>query len=82
MFLKNLPIRRITFDDSEETEVHKSICLDVKSIMDLYSRLREERTASDKELTHRQIRALDKDINLAVFRLYGLSEQEARVIEL
>jgi hypothetical protein len=82
MFLKNLPIRRIAFDDSEEAGIHRRMCLNVESIMDLYSRLKKERTASGKEIIHRQIKALDKEINLAVFRLYGLSEQEARIIEL
>ena len=82
MFLRNLPIRRIAFNDSEETGVYRHICLDVKSIMDLDSRLQKERTTSGKELIHRQIKALDKEINLAVFKLYRLSEQEARMIEL
>ena len=39
------------------------------------------RTAADKELYQRQIAATDRQIDALVYELYGLAEEEIKIVE-
>jgi hypothetical protein len=53
----------------------------VERMLDLHKRLAETKTGHEKTLLQRQIEATDKQIDALVYELYGLTEEEIRIIE-
>jgi hypothetical protein len=51
------------------------------SISELHRKLRATRTATDKTNIERQIAATDREIDRLVYELYGLTEEEIRIVE-
>jgi hypothetical protein len=48
---------------------------------DLHKRISEVRTEHDKEVLRCQIAATDDEIDRLVYELYGLTEEEIRIVE-
>jgi hypothetical protein len=78
-----LPTCRINFDDPGEKAQHDHIVRLVTEMLELHKeRAEAERTLDDRR--HRlanRIEELDKAIDAAVYMLYGLTEDEIRVVE-
>jgi hypothetical protein len=54
----------------------------VEQMLELHKRLHDAKTtAADRELYQRQIDATDRKIDRLVYDLYGLTEDEIRVVE-
>jgi type I restriction-modification system DNA methylase subunit len=53
----------------------------VNSILDLYGKLSEARTPQEKTGVEREIAATDAQIDRLVFELYGLTEEEIKIVE-
>jgi hypothetical protein len=53
----------------------------VDSMLSLHKQLAKARTSYDQTLLQRQIEATDKQIDQQVYELYGLTEEEIKVIE-
>jgi hypothetical protein len=53
----------------------------VTQMLELHPRLRAAQTAHDCELLQRQIDATDAQIDALVYELYGLTEEEIKVVE-
>ena len=53
----------------------------VEQMLELRKRLAAAKSQSDQELYQRQIDATDKEIDKLVYNLYGLTEEEIRIIE-
>ncbi|HQB08000.1 MAG TPA: hypothetical protein PK712_09070, partial [Rectinema sp.] len=53
----------------------------VERMLDLHKRLAETKTNHEKTLLQRQIEATDKQIDALVYDLYGLTEEEIRIVE-
>jgi hypothetical protein len=53
----------------------------VTQMLELHPRLHAAQTAADRELLQRQIDATDAQIDALVYELYGLTEEEVRVVE-
>ena len=49
-------------------------------MLDLQKKYHDARMESDKELYERQIRIVDKQIDRRVYDLYGLTEDEIKVV--
>ena len=53
----------------------------MENMLELQKKYREARMERDKELYERQIRVVDAQIDRLVYDLYGLTEEEIKVIE-
>jgi len=81
--LSIIPIRRINFADPAEKSAHDEIVKMVEEMLDLQKQLQQ--TEAAKEDAHfalqKRIQALDKEIDVRVYRLYGLTEEEVKIVE-
>ena len=53
----------------------------VETMLQLHQRLAAAKAAHDRELLQRQIDATDQQIDALVYQLYGLTEEEIRIVE-
>ena len=53
----------------------------VQQMLDLHKKLAAARTPTDKTAIQRQIGATDRQIDQLVYELYGLTEEEIRIVE-
>jgi len=53
----------------------------VTRMLELHQRLAAARTEADRELYSRQIAATDKEIDALVYELYGLTQEEIKIVE-
>ncbi len=79
--LLNLPIRRINFADNQDRAHHDTMVNLVESMLKLHEQLAAAKTAHDKTLIQRQIDATDRQIDALVYELYGLTDEEIRIVE-
>jgi len=79
--LKKLPIRTIDFTNPDEKAKHDKLVSLVDNMLELQKKYHETRMDRDKELYERQIKILDAQIDRLVYDLYGLSEEEVKVVE-
>ncbi len=79
--LKKLPIRTIDFSNPEEVAQHDKLVALVDNMLELQKKHQEARMEQDKELYERQIKMVDTQIDKQVYDLYGLTEEEIRVVE-
>ncbi|MGB7000748.1 MAG: N-6 DNA methylase, partial [Halobacteriota archaeon] len=80
-FLVQLPIRTINFDDPAEKAQHDKLVAFVESMLGLQKKYHDARMERDKELYERQIKMVDTQIDGLVYDLYGLTEEEVKVVE-
>jgi len=53
----------------------------VDRMLELHKRLATGRASADRELYQRQIEATDRQIDALVYKLYGLTEDEIKIVE-
>lgn len=80
-FLVQLPIKTINFDIPEEVESYNNIIKFVETMQKLNKDLQSAKTPNSKQNIQRQIEASDKQIDKLVYELYGLTEEEHKIIE-
>ena len=80
-YIEKLPIRTIDFDNSDDISKHDEIVKLVEQMLKLHTDINTARTPQDKELLQRQIDATDKQIDKLVYELYGLTDDEIKVVE-
>jgi hypothetical protein len=78
-----LPIRRINFSDPAEKRQHDEIVQLVTAMLELHKELAEAERALDdrRHALQKRIEKLDAEIDAKVYALYGLTEEEKRVVE-
>ncbi|MCK4731363.1 MAG: Eco57I restriction-modification methylase domain-containing protein, partial [Methanophagales archaeon] len=79
--LARLPIPPINFSDPTEKAQHDKLVALVESMLELQKKHHETRMEQDKELYERQIRIVDAQIDKEVYDLYGLTEEEVKVVD-
>jgi hypothetical protein len=79
--LKSLPIRAIDFSNPAEKAQHDKLVSLVENMLELQKKYHDARMERDKELYERQIRIVDAQIDRLVYDLYGLTEEEIKVVE-
>ena len=79
VYFKDFPIRKINFENKEDIASHKKIIFLVNKMLDLYNR--KPKTPQEKELLKREVEVNDKQIDLLVYGLYGLTDEEIRIVE-
>jgi adenine-specific DNA-methyltransferase len=77
--LFKLPIRPINFSDPAEKAAHDRLVGLVESMLALHKQ--SPRTPQEKEMLARQIESTDAAIDQLVYSLYGLTEEEIKVVE-
>ena len=80
-FLSQIPIRTINFSDPSDKSNHDRMVELVESMLSLHKKLAKTKTAHDKTVIQRQIDATDKRIDKLVYELYGLTEEEIKIVE-
>jgi type I restriction-modification system DNA methylase subunit len=74
-FLEQLPIKRISLYEQE------SLISMINKVIQFNKQLRLVKTPDEKTLLQRQIDAVDKQIDKLVYGLYGLTEEEIKLVE-
>ncbi len=80
-FIEQLPIRTINFSDPTDKAYHDQVVELVEQMLSLHRRLAEARMPRDKTILQRQIDATDHQIDKLVYELYGLTEEEIKMVE-
>ena len=81
IYLSQLPIHTIDFNNKREKAMHDQIASLVDKMLDLNEKLKKAKTPHDRELIERQIKATDSQIDRLVYELYGLTEEEIKIVE-
>jgi hypothetical protein len=81
IFLENLPIVPVNLSNPIEKDHHKRIVKLVDSMLSLHKQLSEAKSAAQKEVIQRQINATDAEIDRLVYELYGLTDDEIKIVE-
>jgi predicted transcriptional regulator len=88
-YIEQLPIRTINFSDAEDKARHEKMVSLVERMLELTPLLSPQmggrsgspRTPQDKERVKREIESTDRQIDRLVYELYGLTEDEVKVVE-
>ena len=80
MYLEQLPIRPIDFEDPEDVARHDRMVALVERMLDLHRKLAAAAIPADKKLYQRQIEATDEEIDALVYELYGLTKDEIAIV--
>jgi hypothetical protein len=80
-YLKELPIPEVRTDDRQARARHDRLVALVEGMISLHKRLAEVRTEHEKTVLQRQIEATDRQIDQLVYELYGLTEQQIKIVE-
>jgi len=79
--LARFPIRLINFTDHSDINMHDFLVKQVDQILGLNKRIVQAKTPHEKESLQRQIAETDKQIDQLVYELYGLTEDEIKIVE-
>jgi hypothetical protein len=71
----------IDFFDSDDTARHNRMVSLVDQMLSLYKQLQDARTPHEQTALQRQIDATDGQIDALVYELYGLTEEEIKIVE-
>jgi hypothetical protein len=79
--LDEIPVRAIDFTNPADRAAHEKMVALVTSMLELHKAKAEAKTESAREAIQRQIAATDGQIDELVYQLYGLTEEEVRIVE-
>jgi hypothetical protein len=80
-YLKQLPIPQLAGDEAVAQSRRDRITELVEMILKLHERLPVARTAHNRTVLERQIAATDQQIDLLVYELYGLTDEDIKIVE-
>jgi len=80
-YLKKLPIRPIDTENPRDRVFQEQMIQLVDGMLRSHQQLVAARTDHDKKLIQRQIDATDKQIDQLIYELYGLTDDEIRIVE-
>ena len=78
--LRKLPIRTIDFDDPADVAMHDRMVALVEKMLGWHKQL-PGLTGEARRIVNARIERTDREIDALVYALYGLSEDEVRVVE-
>jgi hypothetical protein len=78
---RSLPIRPIDSSNKADIGQHDKMVSLVEQMLALHKSLGNAKTPHDKESLQRQIDATDRQIDQLVYELYGLTDDEIRIVE-
>jgi len=80
-YFGELPIRQIDPSVDLDKSRHDRMVVMVEEMLKLHKQLPEAKTEQEKTVIQRQIDATDKQIDALVYELYGLTEEEIKIVE-
>jgi hypothetical protein len=80
-FIRHLPIRGIDLSDPADKARHDRMVALVELMLSLNKQLAAANTGHEKTALQRQIDATDRQIDQLVYELYGLTDEEIRIVE-
>lgn len=80
-YLSKILVRNIDFSDPVDKTRHDRIVSLVEQMLSLHKQLPEIRTPQEQTSLQRQIEATDEQIDMLVYELYGLTEDEIKIVE-
>ncbi len=80
-YVKKLPIRPIDFTEPSDKALHGQMVKLVDRILALCQQLAEARIPQAKTVLQRQIETTDRQIDELVYELYGLTDEEIKIVE-
>lgn len=80
-YLNPFPIRTIDFSNPADVARHDRMVSLVERMLDLHKQLAATKGEHERTLLQRQIEATDRQIDALVYELYGLTEEEIRIVE-
>jgi hypothetical protein len=79
--LKQLPVRTIDFSDPADKACHDGVVQLVQQMLDLHRQLAAAKVPDEKTRIQRQIDITDKQIDRLVYDLYGLTQEQIKIVE-
>jgi len=79
--ISKLPIKEIDFKNETETKLHDEVVRLVDQMLEAKKQLQQAKTEGDKNYLQRKCETLDKEIDQLVYELYGLTEEEIKIVE-
>jgi hypothetical protein len=79
--LAKLPIRTINFDDPTDKTRHDAIVKLVEQMLEAKEKLSNAKTEAEVNRLEMLCQSLDRQIDEAVYELYGLTEEEIGIVE-
>ena len=80
--LDSMPIRAINFSEPADKSAHDKLVALVDSMLALHKSLASAQSPVEKERLDKQIKSTDVGIDTLVYDLYGLNQEEIRIVEL
>jgi hypothetical protein len=80
-YLERFPVRTIDFSDPADVARHDRMVALVERMLDLHRRRAAAKTPHEQSVLQAQIDATDRQIDRLVYELYGLAEEEIRIVE-
>ncbi len=77
----NFPLPALHFSKASDKARHDKMVSLVEQMLSLNKQLSSAKTDHEKTSLQRQIDATDKQIDQLVYELYGLTEEEIRIVE-
>jgi len=68
-------------DEMKEESKHDKLVFLADNMLKLQKKYHEAKMERDKEIYERQIKIVDEQIDWLVYELYGLTEEEVKVVE-
>ena len=81
MYLEQIPIRTIDFNNPKEKAVHDKLVSLVDRMLDLHKKKNSLPLSAEREKVEREIAVTDEKIDDIVYGLYGITEGERKIIE-
>jgi len=80
-YFGELPIRVIDFSDRADKARHDRVVKLVEQMACLHRQVHSARMPQEKTALERQIEAIDEQIDRLIYELYGLTEDEIKIVE-
>jgi hypothetical protein len=80
-YVERFPVRQINFNDPSDKARHDKMVSLVESMLALNKQLAAARTPHEQENLKRQTDATDRKIDTLVYELYGLTDEEIKIVE-
>ncbi|HLC16121.1 MAG TPA: TaqI-like C-terminal specificity domain-containing protein, partial [Thermodesulfovibrionia bacterium] len=81
MYLQQLPIRSIDFNKPSDKAIHDKLVPLVDRMLELHKKKNSLPPSAEREKIEREIAVTDEKIDEIVYELYGVTEEERKVIE-
>ena len=80
-FIEQLPIRTIDLTNPSEKAIHDKLTSLVDRMLELHKKKNSLPPSAEREKVEREIAVIDEKIDEIVYELYGITEEERKIIE-